>query len=167
MFWRIVWAIVSFPFALLDLILTLVFPGRSGWSLHDYERQLIEAAARGLDDHNKAILGRQLNRLHFVERLHEDRVTTIHFKWRRKLIERMTIPKDYNLAKLRVKSAGGTIWVSIGAYDGLIYSIWYKKPPKPVFAHPFEVVEAEYGGEFDDSVVRDIDREEHGDVDRA
>jgi hypothetical protein len=159
---RIIWAVISAPFALVDLTLKLIFPGDSGWSLRRYEIELLQVVMGSLDDENQAILARQLNKLFFVERLHDGRVVRIHFKWKRGSIDRMKLPKEYNLAKLKLKTEGGKLGVSIGTYDGLIFSFHYTKPPKPFLSQGFEIVEAEYGGPANDTVTRAIDRLEHG-----
>ena len=159
---RILWTTISLPFTLLDLVLTFLFPGDNGWSLRKYERDLIDAAVSNLDTENKAIVRRQLQRLFFVERLLDGRVTHIHFQWRRGTVERMKLPKEYNLAKFKVGASGQKFSVSIGIFDGLIYSLHFSKPPKVAFSHGFEILDAIYGGPYDDTLTQAIDRLEHG-----
>lgn len=162
-----IWTIISFPFWVLGHLVRLVFPGDSGWTLRDYELKLIEAAARNLSEENREILAKQLARMHYIERLHEGRIVHIHFELMRNRIERLHLPENYNLARLKVKSAGGAAWVTVGAFQGLIFSISCSQPPKPIFVHPFAIVEEKLGHEGDDIVARRMDRLEHGDGTQA
>lgn len=158
------WNIISFPFWVLNHIIRFIFPDGSSWSLRPHERKLIAIAARGLTDGNRRILDTQLSTLHFVERMHSGRIVGIHFEYWRNRVKPMDVPPECNLAKLKIKSKGGTVDVSIGCHAGLISSITFKKPPAIVLAHDFEVIRAEYGGMFDDSVYVEIDEDEHDDV---
>jgi hypothetical protein len=162
----ILWRIVTFPiwgpFLTLDLISKVLLPGDSGWSLRHYERTLIDAAAKQLPAEDRAILEDQLQRRFIIQRLRDGRMADIHFKWRRGAIPRMNLPEHWTLAKFKVKSAGGTLQMTVGTHQGLIRSLHYRRPPKKIFDHPFEIIEAEYGMEDDGFVARALDRLEHG-----
>ncbi len=75
----------------------------------------------------------------------------------------MSVPNDYRLAKMKLKHGHRSVTVSIEAVDGLIYTLKYYSSPKSVVTENFDIVETEYGGKRDESIVRSIEREEHGD----
>jgi hypothetical protein len=149
-----------FPFTLLnELIGFICFEGT--WWLRDYEKKLIEIAAQQLTLENRNILIRQLKLPFYVQRLHKGRVAHIHF-WFLKAVPAMELPDDYGLAKIKVKSAGGSTLVSIGTETGIIFFLQYTTSPKQIFAHPFVVEKIEFGGKADKSVAMEIHNEEHG-----
>jgi hypothetical protein len=148
------------PFTLLnELIGFISFEGT--WWLRDYEKKLIEMAAQQLTPDNRKILNKQLKLLFYVQRLHKGRVAHIHF-WFLRAVPAMELPDDYGLAKVKVKSAGGSTMVSVGTDTGIIFFLQYTIPPKQVFAHPFVVEKIEFGGKADQIVAMEIHNEEHG-----
>jgi hypothetical protein len=136
--------------------------GDGTWWLRPYELRLIEASAERLSSENKLILKRQLSSHFYVQRLHDDKITHIAFHWR-ETIERMSLPDNYRLAKMKLTYGRRSATVSVETVNGLIYGLKYYTPPKPVVLEPFNIVEIEYGGEGDESITQSIDREEHGD----
>lgn len=131
------------------------------WWLRPYELQLIEAGSAKLSLENKKILKKQLSSLFYVQRLHDDRITHIDFHWRNS-IERMSLPKDYRLAKIKLAHGSRSVTVSVEAVDGLIYALKYYRPPKRIVLESFDIAEIEYGGKGDKSITRSIEAEEHG-----
>jgi len=75
----------------------------------------------------------------------------------------LDVPEDYQLAKLKLRSARGSLTASVELYRGKLCQINYTQPPKPILSVPFEIVSAEYGGTPDHEVERELDWEEHGD----
>jgi hypothetical protein len=132
------------------------------WFLKPYERILIEEAGKNLSPENRAMLAKQLNAFKWVARREKGRVTHLHYKFLSE-VPTMDLPPDYGLARMKVKSAGGSTWVSIGTDTGHVFFLQYKKPPKPIFAFPFKIEEIHYGGKADQSVAEEIHNEEHGD----
>lgn len=153
--------LIFLPLRLFNQALGVLW-GEGSWSLRTYELKLIHAAAAKLSPENRIVLDQQLKSSFYVERLHQNRMTRIHFRWRDDVM-RMDIPQDYRLAKMRLKSGRRAVSISVEAYDGLIFTLQYYKPPKPVVLEDFTIAKIEYGGKGDDSIAEAIDREEHGD----
>jgi hypothetical protein len=143
-----------------DLLRIVSFEG--SWSLKPYERTLIEEAGKDLSPENREILSQQLDAFKWVARRKKGQVTYIHYKFMSD-VPRMNLPPDYGLARMNVKSAGGSTWVSIGTDTGHVFFLQYKKPPRPIFAFPFTVEEIICGGKADQSVAEEFHNTEHGD----
>lgn len=148
--------LIFYPLRLLNEVLRR----DCSWRLRDYELRLIEASATKLNSANRLILTKQLASQLFVERMHQDRITRIHFHWPES-IAKLDLPKDCRLARLKLKHDRRSLSVSIEAYNGLVFALQYSKPPKPLVLGNFDIVSAEHGGEGDEGIPRSIDREEH------
>lgn len=152
---------IFLPLRLINQAMGVVW-GQGSWSLRPYELKLIEAAAAKLKPENQAILNAQLKASFFVQRLHQERMTNIHFRWKDK-VKRMDVPEDYRLARIRLTSGRRAVSVSVEAHRGLIFGLHYNKPPKPLVLEEFTLAVIAFGGEVDDSIPQAIDRKEHGD----
>jgi hypothetical protein len=151
---------VKFPLSILfDITSIISFEGT--WWLRSYEKQLIEAAAARLSPENKKILQKQLEMSFYVHRRHYGQVVYIHYHFLSEAPQ-MQLPLNYSLAKMRVRSKGGSTSVSIGCDTGTLFFIMYGKKPGPIFAHPFEIEKIEFGGEADQSVAKSIHNAAHG-----
>jgi hypothetical protein len=151
---------LKFPLSILfDMISIISLEGT--WWLWPYEKKLIDACSEGLSAENKGILSLQLKMLFFVHRQHGGRVVHIHYHFLSKAPQ-MKLPRNYSLAKMLVRSKGGSTSVSIGCETGTLFFIMYNKKPGPIFAHPFEIEKIEFGGEADQSVAKEIHNAEHG-----
>jgi hypothetical protein len=151
---------IFFPLRLIDQAISVMW-GQGSWSLRPYELKLIEAAAAKLSPENQAILEAQLKAGFFVQRLHQERMTNIHFRWKDK-VKRMDLPDDCRLAKIKLSSGRRAVSVSVEAHRGLIFGLHYDKPPKPLVLEDFVLADVTFGGRVDDGIARAIDREEHG-----
>jgi hypothetical protein len=149
------------PFRLLNQGLGFV-SGHGSWRLRDHEAKLLSIAREQLSPDNQVVLDKQLSMLIFVYRRFERSTGIYHLFLSDVPRMKLGSQRFYNLAKLLVDSKGGQTWVSIGADEGRIKFIEYKKPPKPIFAHPFTVKEAHFGGPADLSVSIEEHEEEHG-----
>jgi hypothetical protein len=151
---------ILLPLRLINQAMGVLW-SQGSWSLKPYELKLIEAAAVELSAENQAILKDQLKASFFVQRLHQERMTNIHFRWKDR-VKRMDLPDDYRLARIRLKSRRRAVSVSVEAHRGLIFGLHYSKPPKPLVLEDFIIDAIDHGGAVDDRVARAIDRQEHG-----
>jgi hypothetical protein len=151
---------IFLPLRLLNQVIGFIsFEGT--WWLRSYEKTLIDAASQQLTSENKKILDIQLNSLFYIQRRHKGRVAHLHYIFLNQ-VPRMNLPADYGLARILVKSAGGSTWVSVGTDTGYVFFLQYYKPPKQIFAFPFTIEKIEFGGKADQSVAKEIHNEEHG-----
>lgn len=151
--------LIFLPLRLANQALGVLW-GQGSWSLRDYEKRLIEAAAAELSPGNRAVLARQLMESFYVERLHQDRMTNIHFRWRDHVAP-MELPVQYRLAKIRLTAGKRAVTVSVEAHRGRIFGLHYDKPPKPLVEGPFQFSAVTFGGPVDDRTARAIDAQEH------
>jgi hypothetical protein len=136
--------------------------GSSSWTPRPYERRLFDAAAEELDAKRKEILKRQFRHLFHLQRFHNDRMNDIYFYFPER-VEKLDLPPDYRLAKLRLKNGRHRVDVSVETYKGLVRALRFSKPPKPVVSGDFTISVLARGGRNDDRMARAIDFEEHGD----
>jgi hypothetical protein len=87
------------------------------WWLRSYEKALIDTASQQLTSENKKLLDIQLSSLFYVHRQHKGRIARLHYVLMNQ-VPRMDMPADYGLARILVKSAGGSTWVSVGTDTG-------------------------------------------------
>jgi hypothetical protein len=151
--------LILLPLRLANQGLSVLW-GQGSWSLRDYERRLIDVAAAELSAGNKAILVRQLAESYYVERLHQERMTNIHFRWRDEVAP-MDLPAAYRLAKIRLTSGKRAVTVSVEAHRGRIFGLHYNKPPRPLVAGDFDLGAITFGGVPDDRIAQAIDAQEH------
>jgi len=78
-------------------------------------------------------------------------------------VEKLDLPPDYRLAKLRLKNGRHRVDVSVETYEGLVRALRFSRPPKQVVSGDFTISVLARGGRNDDRMARAIDFEEHGD----
>jgi hypothetical protein len=132
------------------------------WRLRPYEKRLFDVAAQSLDEKNRAILERQFRHLFYIQRILDDRMNDIYFYFPER-VEKLDLPPDYRLAKLRLKNGRHRVDVSVETFEGLVRALQFSKPPKPVVSGDFTISVLARGGRNDDRIARAIDFEEHGD----
>jgi hypothetical protein len=153
--------IVTLPLNILSNVFDLT-RGRSSWALRTYEKRLFDSASDSLDSSNKAILARQFDHWFLMQRLHDDRMNDIYFYFPER-VEKLDLPPDYRLAKLRLKNGRHRVDVSVETYEGLVRALRFSRPPKAVVSGDFTISVLARGGRNDDRMARAIDFEEHGD----
>ena len=153
--------VTTLPFQLLNHVLGLL-DGSGSWVPRPYERRLFDVAAQSLDEKNKAILERQFRHWFYIQRILGERMNDIYFYFPER-VEKLDLPPDYRLAKLRLKNGRRRVDVSVETYEGLVRALRFSRPPKPVVSGDFTISVLARGGRNDDRMAQAIGFEEHGD----
>ena len=132
------------------------------WWLRDYEKRLIEAAIKTLDSEEQNIIRKQLRNPFYIQRIHRDRMNDIFF-YVPERAPKLVKPAEFQVAKLRLKSGRRRVNVSIKTFEGYIRALRFYKDPREIVREEFSIEVLEVGGTNDDSIARELDREEHGD----
>ena len=130
------------------------------WSLRPYERRLFDAGFQALSEGEREIAEVQLRHFFYIQRLHNDRMNDIYFYFPKR-VPRLERPKEFRLARLRLRSGRRRVNVDVETFDGYVRALRFRKPPQPVVAQAFEVEILELGGANDSSFADEIDFGEH------
>ena len=153
------------PLSLLDHSLGWLIRDGSWW-LNRLEKEAIEAAAATLSERDQAVLQDQLARLFYIQRLHKQRLNDIHpyfpEEW-----PKMAHPERFRIATLSLKSKGGQTRVYVESYLGRIRAVHCRKSPLEIIKVPYTLKVISTGGVPKDEIAREINVEEHPDLDSS
>jgi hypothetical protein len=152
----------NLPFRLLNHCLGIL-TGDGSWRLNEFEKKMIQTAARTMLESDQLILTNQLKRRFYVQRLHNNRMNDI-YPYDPEDWPRMDHPEEHNIATLLVSSESGSTRVYVESFTGLIRAVRCKKPPKPIIALPYKIKLISTGGQANNDIAREINDSEHTDL---
>lgn len=144
--------------AVRRLISWMIYGGSR--SLRDYEVSILRAVERSRPDRDREALRAQLASLDHLKRLHHDQLVTFYFVSAGSLPRIATAREEETLASFDLRTATRRLRVKVVAFRGLLSSLEFTKPPKPLDGETLQIVTRRSTGAGRD-LPAEIDAAEH------